>query len=83
MNLCRLALCNVIGADLDTEITLSDTVIAVTPPLDLDADISQRPELKLLQKQVEAQQQQIKLTRAEMLPTAGLSLGYTTTATSS
>lgn len=77
MNLCRLALCNVIGAGLDTEITLSDTVIAVTPPLDLDTDISQRPELKLLQKQVEAQQQQIKLTRAEMLPTAGLSLGYT------
>lgn len=77
VNLCRLALCNVIGAGLDTEITLSDTVIAVTPPLDLDTDISQRPELKLLQKQVEAQQQQIKLTRAEMLPTAGLSLGYT------
>ena len=77
VNLCRLALCHIIGADLETPITAIDTVIAITPPLGLDADISQRPELILLQKQVEAQQQQIKMTRAEMLPTAGLSIGYT------
>lgn len=77
VNLCRLALCHIIGADLETPITAIDTFIAITPPLGLDADISQRPELILLQKQVEAQQQQIKMTRADMLPTAGLSIGYT------
>lgn len=77
VNLCRLALCHIIGADFETDILLSDSAIIVTPPLGLDTDISQRPELRLLQKQVEAQQQQIKMTRAEMLPTAGLSFGYT------
>ena len=76
-NLCRLALCNVIGAGLDTEITPADTVIRISAPARLDATIDGRPEFRLLQKQVEAQRQQIKATRADMLPSIGFSLGYT------
>ena len=76
-NLCRLALCNVIGASLDTEITPADSIIQINAPERLEATIEQRPELRLLQKQVEVQQQQIKTVRADMLPSIGFSLGYT------
>lgn len=74
--LCRLALCNVLGASLDTEIVPSDTVITVSAPGELDGSIVMRPELKLLQKQVDAERQQIRVARADILPSMGLSLGY-------
>ena len=75
--LCRLSLCRLIGAAADTEIIPTDTLIAAEAPRRLDDDIEQRPEIRLLQRQIDAQRQQIKLTRADMLPTVGLSLGYT------
>ena len=67
-NLCRLALCNVIGCSFDTEIEATDTIIVTSIPTQLDEDMSQRPELALLQKQVEANKQQVKVTRADILP---------------
>ena len=75
-NLCRLALCSAIGCPLDTEITPTDTVIAVRPPAGLDTDISQRPELRLLRQQVTAAEQQVKDARSGFLPQIGLSAGY-------
>ncbi len=75
-DLCRLALCNVLGAELDTQIEPTDTLIQVRMPQQLDDDISLRPELSLLHKQIAAQQQQLKMTRAGILPTVGLSVGY-------
>ena len=75
-NLCRLALCNVIGCPLETQIVPTDTVVYVAPAAPMDTDISQRPELALLRKQVEAAEQQVKVARADMLPTVGLSVGY-------
>ena len=41
------------------------------------ADIQARPELALMQAQVDAGHQNIKRARADFLPTVGLSLGYT------
>ncbi|MCD7710401.1 MAG: TolC family protein [Porphyromonadaceae bacterium] len=76
VNLCRLALCNVLGVDFTTEIIPTDTLFETGAAPILDGDISQRPELRLLQKQIDAQEQQIKVTRADMLPTVGLGLGY-------
>lgn len=76
-DLCRLSLCSVLGLELETDIVPTDTVIPVTPPAEMDESISQRPELKLLEKQIEANRQQIKMTRADILPTVGLSVGYT------
>lgn len=75
-NLCRLALCYVLGCSLDMQITPTDTIISVSPVQSLDPDISQRPELRLLQQQVEATEQQVKMARADILPTVGLSAGY-------
>lgn len=76
-DLCRLSLCRIIGAPADTEIVPTDTIIIAEKPRSTDADIEMRPEIRLLQRQIDAQRQQIKMTRADMFPTIGLSLGYT------
>jgi outer membrane protein TolC len=75
-DLCRLALCRVIGVDFSTEITPSDTDIAVTEPAMMDNDISARPELELLNLAINANKQQVKMAKADYLPTVGLGLGY-------
>ena len=76
-DLCRLSLCRIIGVDSNTEFIPTDTLITVTTPSQLSADIDSRPELRLLEKQIEANEQQIRMTRADMLPTVGFSAGYT------
>lgn len=74
--LCRLALCNAIGADFATNIIPTDTLAAAAPQGSLDPDISMRPELKLLECQLEASRHQVKMALGDFLPTVGLSLGY-------
>lgn len=76
LDLCRLALCNVLGQPLDTEIVPLDTLIKVSAPEHMDESIAARPELTLLNKQVEAGEQQVKMARADVLPQIGLSAGY-------
>ena len=76
LNLCRLALCNVLGQSLDAEFVPLDTVVVVSAPREMDESIAARPELALLQKQVEAGEQQVKVARGDVLPQIGLSAGY-------
>lgn len=75
-NLCRLALCNVIGCSFDTEIIPSDTVITVDEPASLGESIERRPEYHLLGSQIKAYEQQVKIARSELLPKVGLSASY-------
>lgn len=75
--LCRLSLVNTIGASFDSKIVPIDTTITITAPHNLDEDISNRPEILLLKKQIEAKEQMVKMKRSNYLPVAGLSLGYT------
>lgn len=75
--LCRLSLCRVTGIGYDTPIEPTDTVFMTTEPGMLDGDISGRPELRMLERQLEAGKQNIRSTRAEYLPSVGLSVGYT------
>lgn len=75
-DLCRISLCRVIGVDFDTMPMLTDTVFADCDPGILETDISERPEMGLLQAGIRAKEQEVKMTRADFLPTVGLSLGY-------
>ena len=75
-DLCRMSLCRVVGADFDTEIETADTTVIVSKPGILASDMDSRPELHLFEKQVAAGKYQIRMARADMLPTVGLSLGY-------
>lgn len=74
--LCQMSLCRIIGADFDTQIEAVDTTFSVSEPDRLDSDIDARPELLLLEKQVAAEREQIRMARADMLPTVGLGVNY-------
>lgn len=76
-DLCRMSLCQIIGVEADTELVPTDTLFVAEAPGALDADISARPELHLLRQQLDASEQQIRMTRADYLPQIGLSVGYT------
>lgn len=74
--LCQMSLCRMIGADFDTQIEAVDTTFSVSEPGRLASEIDARPELLLLEKQVIAEQEQIRMARADMLPTVGLGVNY-------
>ncbi|MBO5720627.1 MAG: TolC family protein [Bacteroidales bacterium] len=77
-DLCRMSLCRVIGVDFETKIELTDTLfISNQPTVSFSDDLTTRPELKLLQKNVDINEQQIKMVRSDMLPTIALTAGYT------
>lgn len=75
-DLCRMSLCQIIGVDFNTAIEAVDTTFVISEPGQLTSDMNARPELHLLEKQVAAEKEQIRMARADMLPTVGLSLGY-------
>ena len=77
LQLCQLSLANIIGGNAMADITLTDTTLTITPPAMLSESIDNRPELRLLEKQVEARDLQVRMARADYLPTVALSLGYT------
>ena len=74
--LCQISLCRIIGTDFDTQIEAVDTTFIVSEPGRLASDIDSRPELLLLEKQVTAEKEQIRMARADMLPTVGLGVNY-------
>lgn len=79
LRLATMNLCHLIGRPLDDDISVNDgfpETEQCTEPT--NADISARPEYALLEKREEMAQQQIRLTRSELLPTIGLqgSLNY-------
>lgn len=75
-DLCRMSLCRIVGVDFDTRIETTDTAFVASQPDRLSAETAARPELHLLEKQVAAEKEQIRMARADMLPTVGLSVGY-------
>ncbi len=77
-DLCRMALCEAVGVDYDTDIVPLEEVFQnlPAPASVIDATPADRPELRLLEHQVEAKRQMVKLTRGDFLPTVGLSVGY-------
>lgn len=76
-DLCRMSLCRVIGVESDVRPVPTDTLLRAVAPGELTADLEARPELRMLEQQVAVGEQQIRDARSAMLPTAGLSLGYT------
>lgn len=76
VELCRMSLCSTLGVDIHTTIQATETNIEITSPQQLESNILMRPEYRLLLNQVEAQKQQIKVARADILPTFGISAQY-------
>lgn len=77
--LSRMDLCRVTGLPFNTEINAADTTISVEEPPELSLDseiVNLRPEYRLLQKNIDMQEQNIRLTKADFLPEAGVRAGY-------
>jgi outer membrane protein TolC len=77
--LSRMDLCRVTGLPFNTEIMAVDTTISVNRPAGMAAGgetFTRRPEYRLLQKNIDLQEQQIRMTKADFLPTAGIQAGY-------
>ena len=73
--LCQLVLANLIGTDFNQTVIPTDTLLStvLTP---LSEDISNRPEVFLLSKQIEAKQAQLKIAHSNFLPTLALVGGW-------
>ena len=75
--LCRQSLCSLIGADSEARFELTENPDAPAAVGPLPTDVGARPEIRLLQQQVEASREQVRLTRADRLPTVALMAGHT------
>lgn len=81
--LCRLALSHILGVNADSLYILPDStainsaLMKALNGINNSADISQRPEVRLLQGNVKISELQVKMALADYLPTLGFSLGYT------
>lgn len=78
--LSRMALCQVIGKELDSEIIALDTIITVENRQFennfIQKAMQQRPEILMLGKQVEIGKQEEKSTLADYLPQLGIGASY-------
>ena len=73
MNLCRL-----IGLNLQTNISVRDSLSETIMPgiLTQSAEITQRPDYYLLQEETLLKEKEVNLTRSDFLPQVGLTAGY-------
>ena len=80
LELCRMALCRVVGVPFDTQIVTGDTFLSDAETClsdDVTAlSVDSRPELKLLQTQIDVAKNQVRLTRGEYLPSLAVVGAY-------
>jgi outer membrane protein TolC len=79
LELSRMNLCRVTGLPFHTGIIALDTIMQLNTLMDIAIEnsvIEQRPEYKILLKNIELQEQHIRLTKADFLPVAGIQAGY-------
>lgn len=77
LRLARMALCRVIGVDLNTQVEINDSIGNISESVvDLSAHAQDRIEYKLLQSNVEMAKQNIKMVQGDYLPSVGISVGY-------
>ncbi|MDE5843791.1 MAG: TolC family protein [Muribaculaceae bacterium] len=75
-DICRMALCRVIGVADTTAIRPTESIVIDNAlPMQSD-DISNRPESIILDKSIEIKKHEVTMTRADFLPVVGLQLGW-------
>ena len=78
LELSRMNLCRIAGLPLEASIVATDTVIAVkkNPFTEGKESIQNRPEFRMLEKSIKMHDQQIKMAKADFLPTGGVQAGF-------
>lgn len=83
--LSKMLLCKTIGLPINEKITLADeesenlAVVSLTPKLDVEAAVENRPELKMLESGVKLSRQLTNVLKAGNLPMVALTGGYAVT----
>lgn len=76
LRLSTMNLCHYIGRPLMSEIEVSGHLPEVPESISLTSDITARPEYNILEKQTSIANQQVKLSRSELLPQIGIRGSY-------
>lgn len=80
LKLASMALCRVIGLDLNTPIAINDSMQHIEFDKknlsDTSPNVTQRLEYKLMEQQSQLAEKNVKMIRGEYLPTVGISVGY-------
>lgn len=79
IRLARMNLCHYIGRPLTDDIAVADSLPSLTASAEESLDITARPEYAILDKKVAIAEQQVRLSRSEMLPKVGVQAGYSYT----
>lgn len=76
--LAGMALCRLVGLDLQTELHLQDSLTDRVDPCiwTLDTSVGQRPDYAMLVQEADLKKRQVDLTRADFLPQIGVTAGY-------
>ena len=80
--LSKMLLCQTIGLPINEQVTLADedteniAVVELTPKLDVETAVNNRPELKMLQGAVDLSKQLTNVLKAGNLPMVALTGGY-------
>lgn len=75
-DLCRMALCRIIGVDENEPIDPTESLEDFLPDAGAFNGIDARPELHMAMQNIEAKKYDVRMTLAEYLPTVGLQLGW-------
>ncbi|NPA36243.1 MAG: TolC family protein [Chlorobi bacterium] len=78
LELARMNLCRVTGLPYQTDIVVNDTlpVVPSAEVLTAQENIDNRPEYKMLEKNIELKEKEIKLVRSDYLPQVGVGASY-------
>lgn len=75
-DLCRLALCRIIGVDDNEPIVPTESLDISSGPEHSFCGIEERPELHMSMKNVDAKKIDVKMALSDFLPTIGMQIGW-------
>lgn len=75
-DLCRLSICRIIGADQDEPIIPTETLDNINNPEIKYLGIENRPEINLIEKNIDVKKLDVKMVLSDFLPTIGMQLGW-------
>lgn len=75
-DICRMALCRIIGADENEEIIPTENIDEVGLPGYSFLGIENRPELEMAAKNIDVKKLDVKMALSDFLPTVGVQLGW-------
>lgn len=75
-DLCRMALCRAIGVADTVQIVPTEPVGDMFDLPKAGIDVADRPEVRLLEKNVAIKRHEVTMARADFLPTVGVQLGW-------